>query len=178
MGERLQREEHRGGVVVDDQRVLGSSEPPQERLDVAVARAPLLRGEVELEVRVRGRDRLEALDRERAHERAAEVRVEHDTGGVDHGAEREEASPPRALHDAHGERVGRGRGRVPLARAPALGVQRLAHERGQPRAGDPLELGAAGERAEEMVDRGQATERGVAVSAHRARSRPSCGRGR
>ena len=37
--ERREREQHRGGVVVDDERSLGAGQPPQERRDMILARA-------------------------------------------------------------------------------------------------------------------------------------------
>ena len=39
LGERGQREQHRGGVVVDDERGLGAGEPAQDRRDVVLPRA-------------------------------------------------------------------------------------------------------------------------------------------
>ena len=85
VGQCLERQQHGGGVVVDDQGVLGTGQPTQHRLHVAVAGAALLPDEVELEIRIRGGDRLEPLERERAQERPAKVGVEHDALRIDDG---------------------------------------------------------------------------------------------
>ena len=55
LGERGEREQHRGGVVVDDERRLRAGEPAQERGDVVLPRAARARVEVVLEVRVAAR---------------------------------------------------------------------------------------------------------------------------
>ena len=62
-GERGEREQHRGGVVVDDDRRLGAGQPPQDRRDVILARAARAFGEVVLEVRVAAGDLGDALAR-------------------------------------------------------------------------------------------------------------------
>ena len=56
LGQRRQREQHRGRVVVDDERCLGAGQLPQHRRDVVLpgAAAPAL--DVVLEVRVAGAD--------------------------------------------------------------------------------------------------------------------------
>ena len=54
LGERGEREQHRGGVVVDDERRLGAGQPAEQRRDVVLARAARARREVVLEVRVAG----------------------------------------------------------------------------------------------------------------------------
>ena len=58
--QRLEGQQDRGRVVVDDERVLGAGQPAQQRLDVAVARAALLGCQVELQVRVGLPDRRDA----------------------------------------------------------------------------------------------------------------------
>ncbi len=92
--------------------------------------------------------------------------MQHHAGGVDHGTQREAARPAHALDDARGEGVGVGRRRALLAHAAALGVQRLAHGRRQPRARQPGKRGVGGDAPHELIDRRQAAERGRAVSAH------------
>ena len=147
VGQRLERQQHGGGVVVDDQRVLGAGEPPQQRLHVAVARAALLGGDVQLEVRVRGADRQHPLERQRAQQRAAEVGVQHHAGGVDDRAQREQSRLLDLPDHARGQGLEVGRAAVVLARAAALGVDDLAHHRGQAGARDPGDLGSIGEGA-------------------------------
>ena len=73
-GERGEREQHRGGVVVDDERRLGAGQAAQDRGDVILARAPRAVGEVVLEVRVaarRPRRRARALRRRAARGRGS-----------------------------------------------------------------------------------------------------------
>ena len=55
LGERGEREQDRGGVVVDDERRLGAGQPAQDRGDVILPRAARAVAQVELEVRVAAR---------------------------------------------------------------------------------------------------------------------------
>ena len=177
MGERLQREQDGRRVVVHDQRVLGAGEPPQQPLHVAVAGAALLGGEIELEVRVGGRHRRHPLERLRAQQRAAEVGVQHDAGGIDDRPQREQ---PRLAHgggDPGGERLGIGRRPALAEDPPALGVERLAYQRGQAGPRNGGDLRTAGEHAQELIDGGQAAKRRP-ISAHEAPPRPWRGRAR
>ena len=106
-GQRLQGEQDGGGVVVDDERVLGARQAPEEPLHVGVARAALLGGEIELQVAVGGGDGRHPGDGRLAQERPAEIGVKHDPGGVDDRPEREEAGARRRAH-------ARGRGSLGL----------------------------------------------------------------
>ncbi len=83
-GERSQREQHGRGVVVDDERRLGAGQAPQERRAMILPRPACAVGEVVLEVRVAARDLLDAGQCRLRERRAAEVRVQDDTAGVDH----------------------------------------------------------------------------------------------
>ena len=65
LGERGEREQHRGRVVVDDERGLGAGQPPQERREVVLARAARAAREVVLEVRVAAPPRARARARPR-----------------------------------------------------------------------------------------------------------------
>ena len=84
---------------------------------------------------------------------------------------------PRALDDARRQGLGRDRRGVIPENPSALLVEGLADERRQARPRDATQLRQVRETAEELIDRGQAAERRGAVSAHRARPRPSAGRG-
>ena len=88
--ERGEREQHRGGVVVDDDRGLGAGQPAQQRRQVVLARAARAGGEVVLEIRVaaRGRDPVERGLRQRC---AAEIRVHEHAGRVEDAAQRRPA---------------------------------------------------------------------------------------
>ena len=56
LGERGEREQHRGGVVVDDQRCLGTGEPAQQAGEMVLPRAAGAGLEVVLEIRVAAAD--------------------------------------------------------------------------------------------------------------------------
>jgi hypothetical protein len=171
--QRLQRQQHGRRVVVDHERALGAAQAAQERLHVAIARAALLRGEVELQVRVRGGDGRQALDRERREQGATEVRVEHHARRVDHRAEREEPGAARDLDDARGEGVRVERSAGAAEHAPALTIEDVLDGGGQTRARNAGELRARGDQAQELVDRRQVAEGGRALSAHAGSPRPS-----
>ncbi len=67
LGQRGEREQHRAGVVVDDDRRLGAGQPAQQRGDVILPRPARPFGEVVLEVRIgHGRPRPRARSRRRA----------------------------------------------------------------------------------------------------------------
>ena len=123
--ERCEREHERGRAVVDADRRLRAGQLAHERRDVILPRAAPARGEVELEVRIAGRDGLHALERGLRERRAAEVRVQDDARGVEHRAQRRLERRAHAPAELGCERRG---GRVLAARAP-LGERRarLAH---------------------------------------------------
>ena len=86
--QRVQRQQHRGGVVVDHQTRLGAEQPVEELGGVRVAPPAGAAPEVELQVRVL-RGQLEDPPRGFAAERRpAEIRVQDDAGGVDDRAQR------------------------------------------------------------------------------------------
>ena len=88
LGERGEREQHGGGVVVDDERRLGAGQRAQERREVVLARAARARVEVVLEVRVAAADLDDAVERRLRERRAAEVRVDEHAGRVEHAPQR------------------------------------------------------------------------------------------
>ena len=106
------------GVVVHHQRALGAGEPPQQRIHVAVAGAALLsarcpsRGSSSAAA-----DHAQPLHRQRRQERAAQVRMQHHAGGVDHARERKGAGAGQA--GPHHAREGRG---IAGATGPAAAV--------------------------------------------------------
>ena len=77
LGERGEGEQHRGRVVVDDERGLCAGEAPQESGEVVLARAARAGRQVVLEVGVAGAHLADALERRLGERRSAEVRV-HD----------------------------------------------------------------------------------------------------
>jgi hypothetical protein len=89
--QRRERQQHRGGVVVDDERGLRAREPAQELGDVRLARAARPGVEVVLEVRVAARRGPDLLERRRRERCAPQVRVHDDARSVQH------ASQPRCV---------------------------------------------------------------------------------
>ena len=143
-GERGEREQHRGGVVVHDERGLGAGQAAEERGDVILARPAGARAEVELEVRVAARSLDDLRERLVCERRAAEVRVHDHAGRVQHAAQ----ARRRARASSAGTRpqvAGIGAGADLLARP-------LEHARGS----------VDGERivdaARELVDRRQVAQ--------------------
>ena len=104
--------------------------------------------------------------------------MKHDALRVDDGPQGEWTGLSRALHDARRQGLGRRRRGPLLENTGALLLERLADKRCQARPRESADLLLIPELAEELIDRGQAPERGGAVSAHRARPRPSPERGR
>ena len=92
LGQRCEREQERGRVVVDDERGLGAGEPAQQRREVVLARAARAAREVVLEVRVAGRPRATRSSAACGQRRAAEVRVHEHARRVEHAAQ---SRPPR-----------------------------------------------------------------------------------
>ncbi len=82
LGERREREQHRGRVVVDDERRLGPGQPAQHARDVVLAGAATPGLRVVLEVRVAAPDFANALERRLRQRCAAEIRVHDDAGRV------------------------------------------------------------------------------------------------
>ena len=87
LGERGESEQHRAGVVVDDERGLRAGEAAQDRRDVVLARAARAAGDVVLEVRVAAPDLDDTGERLLGERRAPEVRVDDHAGRVEHAAE-------------------------------------------------------------------------------------------
>ena len=122
LGQRVQRQQHRGGVVVDDGGVLRPGQLDEQVAQRRVALAAPAAAEVELERQrlPHGGDR--RLDRGLGEQRPAEVGVEHGAGQIE---DRTHLRPRRGVERAR--RVGRHRFR---AGDGAVGAQRreaLAH---------------------------------------------------
>ncbi len=82
-GECRQREHHRRRVVVDDERGLGTGQPPQDRRHVILPRATCAGAEVVLEIRVAPRRLAHTRERFLCERRASQIRVDDHAGGVD-----------------------------------------------------------------------------------------------
>ncbi len=156
-GQRGDRQQHRGGVVVDHRRRLGAGQRAQQLLDQAVAVAAAAGGEVVLEVVRRGHRRQHLGQRSVGQQRAAEVGVDHGAAQVEHAAHpRREAGV-----DARGQRGGQRRqgGGAGAERArqclrPAL-VEQRAGLGGDQRVTVLGEQGLALHAAQQTVDGGQ-----------------------
>ena len=130
LAERRECEHHGGGVVVHDERRLGTRQAAQDRCDVGLSRTARAAGEVVLEVRVPTGRCMHAIERLGSEWRAPEIRVRDHAGRVDdtakpRGARRVQLGLhargqiariaagadllPRAVEDrtcsAHGERI-------------------------------------------------------------------------
>ena len=82
LGERGEREQHRGRVVVDDESRLRSGQPAQHACDVVLARAARAGLRVVLEVRVTAPHLANALERRLRQGCTSEIRVHDDAGRV------------------------------------------------------------------------------------------------
>ncbi len=82
LGQSREGEEHGGGVVVDDERRLGSRQARQEGRQMVLTRSTLAVREVVLEVRVAGADLGDSLERGCGERRTAEIRVHEHSGRV------------------------------------------------------------------------------------------------
>ena len=154
--ERRQREQQRGGVVVDRDARLRPRHPRQRVREVVEARAARARREVELQVRVARRRRPHRLDGRAREGGASEVGVDHDARRVDHAPQRR-FERPRALGDGLG---GRRAGRL----AGAVDGGAVLVEHGAADAHERLAAVPLGERrdalvGEQPVDRGQGAVR-------------------
>ena len=128
---------------------------------VRIAGAALLLGEVHLEVGVAARHHAQPLQRQRRQQRAAQVRVEHHAGGIDHAREREGAGARERGHDSAARAAASGRRAAaapPAARrcARAARASRTARSARRP-CGSPRAR-AALQRGEHRVHRGQPAE--------------------
>ena len=94
LGERGEREQDRGRVVVHDERGLRARQAAQDAGDVILPRAAAAGGHVVLQVRVAARDLAHAVERSLGERRAPEVRVHDHAGGVD------DPSQPRCTRGA------------------------------------------------------------------------------
>ena len=77
---------------------------------------------------------------------------------------------------ARGQGLEVGQRMIGLARPATLGVDHLAHHRGQAGARNPGDLGSIAEGAQQLIDRGQAAQ-GFGISAHAGPPRPWTGPG-
>ena len=87
LGERGKREQQRRGVVVHDEGRLCTGEVAQMHADVILPRAAHAVGELELEVRVAGGDRVHSRNRGVGERGATEVGVDDDAGRVEDAAQ-------------------------------------------------------------------------------------------
>ena len=135
--ERTQREQHGGGVVVDDDARLGPDGAGEQRAGVLVAGPASSGVHSQLEVRRAPPDRVDRGPGLGTDGRAAQVRVQQDPGGIDHRAEE-----PVALLGDGGSRRGHDARLVGAATAvdhlPGC-VDRVARGDGQELVGESLE---------------------------------------
>jgi hypothetical protein len=88
LGEGVQRQEDRGGVVVDHGRGGSGEQTSEQPLRVHRAGTPLATGEIVLQRAVAGRHGMDPAHRLRGERGAPEVRMDEHPGGVDDGNEK------------------------------------------------------------------------------------------
>ena len=156
LGERIEHEQNRGGVVVDHGGVLGAGQFAQQIANEIVAVAAMAGAEIEFERNRVAHRHLRRLDRGFRPQRAAEIGVQHGAGEVEH------RSQVRLLRDFE-PRQRRRRDMVRAARRGAIGArrgQRLAHRGDDRGAAEPGRGVRRHGRAQHLVDRGQLAQRG------------------
>ena len=84
LGQRVERQQHGGRVVVDDRRRLGAGQRAQVVLDHPIAVAARAPFEVVFEVDRRARGEADRFHRGFRQHRAPEIGMDHHAGGVDH----------------------------------------------------------------------------------------------
>jgi len=121
-GERAQRQQHAGGVVVDDRGRFGAREAAHQRFEMRVAlTAPACR-QIELEVAGRYERLLCSLGRLRRQQGPAEVGVQHRPGEIEYPPQRRQARRAQALQRRVDQLLRRRRCRgVALERGAPLG---------------------------------------------------------
>ena len=154
--QRVEHEQHRGGVVVDDGRVLGAGQLAQQAAQMIVALAALAAAEIELERDRVAHRRDRGLDRLLGDQRAAEIGVQHGAGEIEHRPQarlRARFKPRQRARDGVGRRKGRAFG-------PGL---RDRHAHGVDRRGAAVAIDhvACRRRAHHLVDRGKLVQCGV-----------------
>ena len=172
-GQRVQGEEHGGGVVVDDGGVLGAGQLDEEVAQDRVALAALAAVEVELEgERVAHRGH-RGLDRLLGEEGAAEVGVQHGAGEVEDRPHLRARGGVEARDDVGGDGVERRGARAAVAEIGAGGGKARARRRDHARPAVARDRRGDRAGAQDDVDRGKAAQ--VAGLAHRVSTRPGTG---
>ncbi len=128
--ERREREQHRARVVVDDERALRAGQTAKRPRDVILSRAARARIEVELEIRVRGADLGDTLERHRRERRAPEVGMDDHAGRVQHATQPGRREPG----ELGAGRLGDVAGLLARLDRCACLVERTARSRGRERA--------------------------------------------
>ncbi len=99
--QRVEHEQHGGGIVVDDGGVLGAGQLAQQAAHMIVALAALAAAEIEFERDRVAHRRDRGLDRRLGEQRAAEIGVQHGAGEIE---DRPQARTAPALRAARARR--------------------------------------------------------------------------
>ena len=143
--QRVEHEQHRGGIVVDDGRVLGAGQFAQQAAQVVVALAALAVREIEFERDRVAHRRDRRLDRLLGDQRAAEIGVQHGAGEIEH-------RPQARL--ARSRRAAPARRRLPRRSTARCGRARRAERRAH-----RIDHGAAAEAVDRVEPRASASPR-------------------
>ncbi len=133
LGQRVEHEQHGGGIVVDDGGVLGAGQLAEKAAQMIVALAAPAAVEVEFERHGAAHRRDRRLDRCLGEQRAAEIGVQHGAGQIEDRPQARRGrlhAMRRAAADAAASSA-RGSGR---ARRLARAAERVAHARRRPAA--------------------------------------------
>jgi hypothetical protein len=156
LGQRCQRQQDGGRVVVDDERRLGAGQPTEDGGDVILTRASAAGGDVVLQVRVAASDLLDTVQSGIRQRRSPEIGVDDDAGGVQR--------PPEARRPRTADLVPNPTHQVARVEACAdlLSCSREHRPRG-------LDRERILDGARQLVHRRQVAQ------LHRATERPPCG---
>ena len=137
LGQRVERQQHRGGIVVDDGRVLGAGQLAEQAAQMTASRSPRrppARSNSSASALRMAVDR--GLDRLLGEQRAAEIGVQHGAGQVEDRAHASAAPRPRgARQRAGGDRPRRARRRRRRRRERGAGFAHRCHRQRRGRGG-------------------------------------------
>jgi hypothetical protein len=128
VGQRIEHQQHRGGVVVDHRRGLGAGQLAQQVFDQLVAVAAGAAAQVELQRHRRGQRAHHRLQRLLGQRRPPQVGVQHGAGEVEHAAQARARAFLQRAANLRGQRPGCQR------IVPQAVLQRRLPQRAQPRA--------------------------------------------
>jgi hypothetical protein len=151
---RIECQEQRGSVVVDNQRVMIGKQQPKKLVDLGTTLTAPARAHIEFEIAItagsRSKIRNGVIER-----RAAEVGVDHDSCRVDHAAGPRPFQRVEPSHTARGQGVDVNRGSRVLSREGQLIANNSGYGSVSPTTARLLQVRVS----QEPIDRGQSASR-------------------